>query len=319
MAKPQAFSDKQKDEIFEQARTFWDKATLSMQDFFRLVDDAEKMWRVQLPDELAEHFAAFPDRAQLAPADIYINLKSLRSGLRNLLFSRKPFAQLSKQGRPSLRDEQIQKAEWQLQTILDMESNGRGFESEADKANLHAMMAGITAVFTQWVRRTERVPLRDEETKKVIVNDKGEVVFKEEVVAEYPETKHIDIRRVRIDPEAETRETIKTVGYHYLSTLEQLQRLNDDPTTDYDFDFKALTGTSLHRALYYEFVRAETNAYPDKGDENTNFGDKIVEVWDIRGLFRFTKPDGTITFEDLTVEIGNRTTPLRIVRNNLPI
>ena len=94
------FSKQQKEEILKQSLYFWDQSTEYMAEFFQLVNDAEKMYRVQLPDDLAAEFDALPDRAALAPADFFINIKRLRAGLRRLIFSRKPYATLNS---PSVR------------------------------------------------------------------------------------------------------------------------------------------------------------------------------------------------------------------------
>ena len=81
MPKQQGFTKIEQEEIKEQANSFWDDSTEMMNPLFSLINDAERMWRVQLPEELEDAFREHPDRASLAPPDFYINLKSIRAGL----------------------------------------------------------------------------------------------------------------------------------------------------------------------------------------------------------------------------------------------
>ena len=74
-----------------------------------------------------------------------------------------------------------------------------------------------------------------------------------------------------------------------LMQFSELQALNRNPKSMYEFDEKELRETPFQRSKYFEHVKAEAEQYPDKGEENHTYGGKIVEVWSIRGLFRFEK------------------------------
>jgi hypothetical protein len=143
--------------------------------------------------------------------------------------------------------------------------------------------------------------------------------MRDRLVAEYPETISLDIRRCRITPAAAEVKDIRIVGYHSLAQFSQLRKLNKDENTIYNFDEKELAESSFQHAKYFEYVRSETDRYTRKGEENQDFGDKQIEVWSIRGLFRFEQPDGSIIFKDLIVEVGNRNILLAAVENRLPI
>ena len=318
MAKKKIFTENELDDIMAQSRSFWQKATTAMEPFFDIVNDCERLWRSQLPQELEDQFKKIPDRAALCPPDIYMNLRSLRANLRKVLFSRKPFGKLSREGEPNKRDESIVKAESVLQAQLDQHAEGRGFEAEADKAFHQALYAGVGAAFTRWVRRWEKFPIRNE-TGEIATDDDGNIRYENRLVAEYAETKSIDVRRVRIDPAAESQEDIRIVGYHSLARISDLFIKNRLPDSHYDFDEKELLATSFQREKYYEYVKGEDTRYGDKGDDNFGFSDKVAEVRELRGLFRFEKPDGTMTFEDLVVSIANDTMIIAIKRNDLPI
>lgn len=319
MAKLQQFNEKERDVIFKQAMNFWDESTEMMRSLFEFVDDAERMSRAQLPEELETIFKELPDRAALAPADFYINIKFIRSALRQLLFSKKPYGTLSIPGRPNIRDDNISKAEWTLQSMLDVQSDNKGFEYEADLAFNQALYAGFTAVFTQWVQRRERVAVRDTKTHELVIDETGRVVFKEEVVASYAETKSIDIRRVRIDPSAEKVKDIRLVGYHYIQSVSELIKLKNQEDSEYDFKEEELFESSFDRLDYYEFISSEAEANSNKGDSDSAFGDKIAEVKEIRGYFRFMKKNRTYEVKDLIVRYANNNVLLSIRENNLPI
>ena len=311
------FTEQQKDEFVKQSISFWHHSTHVMQQFFEMVNDIEKMWRVQLPDELADGMAKHRDRAKLAPHDMYVNLKSMRASLRELLFSRKPYGQISLPGKPQVRDEQVQKAELALQSMLDQQSDGKGFEYEADKAIFQALYAGMSAVFTEWRVKTVKQPFRDKQFK-VRKDKNGDPVFTLETVAEYGETKALDIRRVRLDPAADKIENVKLVGYHYISSLSDLFAKNRNEEHFYDFDEEDLMASSFNRMQYFEHARGESETYTDLSDQNHDFGDKIAEVWEIRGLFRFEKKDGSVDYHDLNLHVANRKVLLGIQKNQLP-
>ncbi len=315
MPAKKGFSKKQKEEILKQATAFWDSSTEAMGPLFKSVNELERMARCQLPEELENVLATYPDRSALVPPTIYNNLNSLRAYHRTALFKKKPYMRLSHVGQAGLRDDRIEKAEQQLQAIMDMEAEGRGFVAEADKAVYQALYAGITIVFTQWTRRWERRVQRRENDLGVIVDDNGAPVFKMEMVSEYPETISLDIRRARIDPGAAERKDIRIVGYHSLSQLSDLLALMNNPNTHYDFLEKELRASSFDRGKYFEFDKSDSETYGDKTKENTDFGDKIVEARSIRGLFRIGKNE----VRDLIVEIGNATVLLAVKENDLPI
>lgn len=312
------FGKKQKEEILKQANAFWDYATNEMGPLFAKVNQYERMARCLLPEELEARLADYPDRSALVPPDIHNNLISLRAELRKAVFGRKPYMHVSIVGKPNLRNEAVQKAEQQLQAISDMEAEGRGFESEADKAFYQALYAGITAVFTQWTQRYERVVVRHPDTLQIITDpESGAPIFQMKEVSAYPETISLDIRRTRIDPGAAEAKDIRIVGYHSLKQLSELIALKKNPNTHYDFVEKELRDSTFQRGKYFEFDKSEAETYSQKGRENTDFGDKIVEVRSIRGQFRFGK-NGT-EVRDLIVEIGNGTVLMAVKENDLPI
>ena len=320
MASVQQFSKDDIEKIRLQANSFWLRSTSMMEPFFELVNDCERLWRAQLPEELEEEYDGHRDKASLAPPDMYINIKSLRANVGGALLSNKPYPSLSIYGRPNLRGERVTKAEWVLQGMLDLHADGAGFESEADKAIHQALYAGISAAFTQWKVKTARTPIRNPETYEPLKDNKKRIIFEDKIIAEYAETISLDIRRVRVDPSMETGGDGKIVGYESIKTLSQLQKLNRDPKSFYNFDEEELAKASFDRSLYYQYVKGETDHYAEKGMENDDFGDKITDERDIRGLFRFNKPDGSFEFKDLVVRLGNRgMIVLGVKENDLPI
>ena len=311
-------TDQQKEEIRSQAIRFWDQSTQMMTPFFNLINDCERMWRAQLPKELELAYSKLTDRAALAPPDVYINLVHLRAALSNMMFSGKPYAQLSVAGQPNLRTDQVIKGEHLLQSMLDVCSDGKGFTWEFDLAAHQAMYAGITAVFTEWHTKYGRKPQRNPITGQVVVDGDHNVVYEDAPIMSYSETKAVDIRRVRIDPSADRAENIRIIGYEYVCPLSDLLQKNRDPESHFKFDEKALEQSSFDIAEYYQFVRTE-QAWSGKGQENLNFGDKLVRVFDIRGIFRVTQEDGSIKYEDLIVAVGNKTKLIAVKRNDLPL
>ena len=318
MAKRQVFSAKEKEEIKNQAMTFWDQATEAQAPFFEQVNEYERLARVLLPQELEDIYAAYPDRSALVPADIYNNLNTLRAIIRSTLWKRKPFIQLHVAGQYNVLGDVVEKAETVLQAIMDMEADGRGFPSEAMKAIYQALYAGLGCTFTKWTKKFVREVQRGDDNKFTL-GKKGELLFEQRMVAEYPETISLDIRRARIDPAAAERKDIRLVGYHSLMQLSDLLQLNRNPDTFYDFNEKELQESSFQREKYFEYVRAESDKFQDKTQDNHSFGDKIIEVQSFRGLFRFERADGTLDFKDLILEIGNRKVVLAIKENNLPL
>jgi len=319
MATKSEFSKAQREEILKQSVEFWDAAERVQSPLFELVNELERMARVLLPQELEDIYAEYTDRSALVPPDIYNNLNSLRAGIRATLFKKKPYFKLFAKGHPTMRDHRIQKAEGILQSIMDQEGDGIGFPREADKAIYQALYAGITAVFTRWVKRFEPVPLRHEETLQLLLDDDDKPQYRMELISEYPETIALDIRRTRIDPSAAERKDIRIVGYHSTIPRSELLALKTNPLTHYDFSEEDLDASSFQAAKYFEFVKSEAEAYPQKGEVNDRFGDKIVENWSIRGIYRITGKGGKTEYKDLIVEIGNRSVLLAVKTNDLPI
>ncbi len=319
MAKKHRFSKEQTEEIVKQAKTFWDDADTKQSDFFDTVNEYERLARCLLPQELEDAISEYPDRSALVPPDIYNNLNALRAHIRTALFKKKPYIHLHIAGQENVTSEAIKKAEAVLQSIQDKENDGRGFPSEAIKTIYQALYAGITATFLKWTKRTIRRAIRNMDDFSFVLDKFGDPIFEERVIDEYPESISLDIRRTRIDPSAAERKDIRIVGYHAIMQFSELQRLNRDPNSMYEFDEKELKEKAFQRSKYFEHVKAEAEQYPDKGEENHTYGGKIVEVWSIRGLFRFEKQDGSIEYKDLIVEIGNREVLLALKENTLPL
>lgn len=311
------FTKIQIDEVLKQSNDFWDKATDTMAPLFAMVNDYERLWRVRLPKDLEEKYDQHKDMSQLAQSDVYVNIKSLRAAMRTLLFSRKPFATLSRSGKPNIRDESIIKAEMVLQSMLDEQHDGSGFESDADKTIHQALYAGITCVMTYWQSKKVRVPIRNAANQLILDETTGYAQFEEKVVSEYAETKSIDIRRSRIDPSAESTKAARIVGYHTTVPLNELLDNNKDEEHFYKFNQKDLIDTTFDDGKYYEYSKNETERSEAK--ENEGFGDKIVEVREIRGLFRFTLKNKSFEVRDLVVHIGNATVVLGVKDNDLPL
>lgn len=314
------FSKDEKEEIVKQSVLFWQAAEQAQRPFFDIVNEFERLARVLLPEKLASVYESYSDRSALVPPDIYNNLNSLRAHIRKAVFGRKPFIRLSIAGKPGLRNEVVEKMEQVLQSIMDQESEGKGFSAESDKAIYQALYAGLTVVYTSWEKKVIRRVRRDEDFQ-IVYDPKTKVpIFDENfVVAEYPETKSLDIRRCRIDPSAAERKDIRIVGYHSLSQLNELIVLNRANGNNYDFDEQELRDSSFHRTEYFEYDKSEADAYSEKSEINQGFGSRHIEVWSIRGLYRFEKPDGTMEWKDLFVEIGNRTVLLSLKINDLPL
>jgi hypothetical protein len=312
------FTHEEADAIRLQAVSFWEIATTTQEPLFALVNDLERVARVQLPKELADKFQGVEDMAQLMPPDAYINLRSLAAGLFRLIFSRKPYGRLSVEGRPNERTERITKAEWTLQNNLDMQNEGAGYESQGVEAIYQTLYAGITCTVTDWVQRFERKAQRGADSQLLLDKNK-QIVFKHEKVAEYAETRHIDIRRVRIDPSVSDLRHRRIVGFQSVNQFSQLQVMKGMPNSYIKFDDDELWKTSFDRDLYYQYLDGEANAYSERGRENTDFGDKLVERWEIRGMFRKDNDGKAPSFQDLIVVIGNRNELIGLSPNNLPI
>lgn len=312
MGKIIGFSDKKKQEILKQANTFWDESTDKMSAQFRLVDERERLARGKLPQDLENAYATFKDRSALVPPDIYNNLNSLRAHMRRALFSKKPFLKLSHPQDPLLRDERIQKAELVLQQMNDKAADGAGLAMNGDLIIYQALYAGLTATFTQWVRQVARKVVRGGDGTMATDKD-GAPIFRDEVVAQYAEDIPLDIRRVRWNSTAAEVKDIRTVGYHSIMTKKELIDRNRITGNHYQFSEKELMRSSFQKEKFTEF--GPFNPDFTQSDDTKD----ICEVQHIRGLFRFEDSSGSITYEDLILEIGNRTLILALKKNDLPI
>ncbi len=313
------FTKDEVENIRLQAIEFWNQATLAQEPLFHLVNDCERIARVQLPRDLQTQYDNNPDMAQLVPDDAYVNLRAIQAGLLKLLFSRKPYGRLSVKGKPNFRDERLQKAEWLLQALLDQQHDGAGFESEATKAIYQALVCGITCTYDSWVTDFEREAQRDE-SGQIQPDDKGRPQFKTVQTDSYPQSTWIDIRRVRLDLNGlENQKNTKIVGFQRLAGLSELFVLNRGDTF-YNFDEDEIADSSFQRDLYYEWIREEAQHFSEFSRATTNeFGDRMVEEWQIRGLFQFKDRKGNLTFKDLVISIGNRRHLLALKENDLPI
>lgn len=257
--------------------------------------------------------------AQLMPPDAYINLRSQVANLFKLMFSRKPWGRLSIEGKPNFRSERITKAEWILQNNLDMQHEGAGYELSAIETLYQTLVAGIGCTFTRWVNRTEPVPIRGAD-KQLIVKD-GVLQVEQKSVAEYAQTDHIDVRRMRFDPMVMNLRNKRIAGFQSQIPFSQLLVMKKLSQGYINFDEDELWRSSFDRDLYYQYIDAETNNYPDRGGDNMDFGDKPVERHHIRGMFRIPKAkgDGAPDFRDLVVDIANRQVLIGLKHNDLPI
>lgn len=318
MARKEQFSDDEKRQILNQATTFWEQSTEAMRSFFQLVTQYERAYRVMLPKELEQKYAEKPDRACLVPADIHINVNSMSSRVRTTIFREKPYFRLSIEGQPAKRADSVEKAEKLVQSMMDVSSDGRGFEHEATKATNQAIYAGRSVVAHHWVKKRARKLVRDVEGMPKFDKD-GAPMFKLETVSEYAETFNIDIRRMRFDPSADSVRDMRLVGFEKTMNLSELLIENADPESFVKFDAEKLARSSFNYTKYYEFVEGEKATHTNQGRENEDYGDKIVQVWEIRGLFRFKQPNGVPKFEDLVVLIGNENELIGVKRNDSPL
>jgi len=313
------FTKDEVENIRLQAIEFWNQASLAQQPLFELVNDCERIARVQLPRDLQTQYDNNPDMAQLVPDDAYVNLRAIQAGLLKILFSRKPYGRLSVKGKPNFRDERLQKAESLLQALLDQQHDGAGFESEATKAIYQALVAGITCTYDSWVTDFEREALRGP-SGEIQPDKNGRPTFKTIKTDSYPQNTWIDIRRVRLDLNGlENQKNTKIVGFQRLAGLSELFVLNRSKGF-YNFNEDDVADSSFQRDLYYEWIREEAQRYSEFSRATTNeFGDRMVEEWQIRGLFQFKDKNGNLTFRDLVVSIGNRHHLLALKENDLPI
>lgn len=319
MPKMAGFSDEEKRQILTTAVNFWDRSTQSMRDFFDSVNEYQRLSRGLLPVELEAVYARYLDRSALVPMDIYNNLNSNRAALRKMLFRKKPYFKLFIAGQPNLRDERIYKAEQTLQSTFDESSDSdRSFLREAEKVNHQALYAGLACGLTEWHIERRRKPVRGQD-RAPLLNKYGYPQYEFVPVAAYPRTIAADIRRVRIDPTCASLENRRIIGWHHLVPFHQLIALNREQGNHYAFDEEKLQKTQLDRSKYFEIFGSEQSKIWDKAQPDDYFGDKQVEVYSIRGLFRFTDKSGSgFYYRDLIVEIGDRSELLAVKDNDLP-
>lgn len=308
------FTDDNLSEINKQSRLFWERATTAHEQFFLNVNDWEQMAHCKLPRAIADAYAPYDDRSALAPHDIYVNMASLVSAIYNLTFSQKPYGRLSIFGEPGVRSNPaVLKAEAVLQQMNDV-----GQEDHVSSRVIHqALYAGITCTFTRWTHKIVRQVRRDDEMRWII-DRQGRPIYQEERIASYGETVPIDIRRVRIDPSCDLISDRKIVGHHTIMSLSELLKKNKHENHFYNFDEQELRDSTFDHEKYYEYAIDETDAYSEKGRENLDFGDKIVEVRQIRGIYRVTRGN-SVEYEDLIVHIANTEILLGVTPNDLPI
>jgi hypothetical protein len=91
VTKKQFFSKKQRRDILDQAIQFWDNSTKKMADFFGRVNDFDRLYHVQLPQELHNAFKNRPDRSAMVLPDIYNNVRSFKAHMAELIFGTKPY------------------------------------------------------------------------------------------------------------------------------------------------------------------------------------------------------------------------------------
>ena len=110
MPKQKVFSRQQQEAIRKQAIDFWEKSTEFMDPFFRGVNDYFRLWRCLIPKELEDAYKSHPDRSALCPADVYLNINSLKAHIYSVMFGSKPYASLTAEGLPNLRSVEVEKA-----------------------------------------------------------------------------------------------------------------------------------------------------------------------------------------------------------------
>jgi hypothetical protein len=321
------FTEKQQKQVLTQAIAFWDDATYKMGPYFNFVNEMERLTRVLLPKELETQLAKFPDRAQLVPPDIRNNLASIKAIIRRTVFRKKPYFPLEIVGEYNAADPRVEKAEQILQMIMDMEADGKGFPHEAAKAVFQAIYAGLTVVVTRWHREYGKKLVRNKDFSPASVAPYPEhpdyVVpeMRNTIIAEYPESKSLDVRRTRIDPNAGDFDNISIIGYQGQRQLYDLIALNRNKLTHYQFDEKELANSTFDKTQYYEHVPQEGTGLPSSTSEadTGKYGDKPIETFSIRGLFRVDNADLTTDIRDLIVEVGNRSVLMALKDNDLPL
>ncbi len=315
MPKMAGFSEIEKLQIEKQAISFWETSTNADSVYFEDVSEYERLSQGKLPKEVESYFNNRKDRSALCPPTIYINSKSLRSGLRSLLFSEKPYGKISHVGQPGLRDERVVKAETKLQDILDTS----GFEEQAAVAISQALSGGVGCGIIEWHKEYARQIETDEQGNTVYDPETNYPKVNTVVVAEYPRSVTIDIRRVRVDSTAEYFKASRIVGYHSLVPLTELLTMNRDPKSHVMFDEKLLVNSSPDLTRYYQYIQGDVARYPNLQNLQTQYSEPMVEIYDIRGIFKIVRDDRTIEYKDLFVLIANQTKLIGLKENDLPI
>lgn len=312
MPKQRFFTKDQLKDIKEQALLFWTQASNAHSSFFDNTNDRQRMAHALLPKDLEDKARERPDQSAIAPADFYINIQSLLAAINNVVFGSKPYGKVCLFGQPDLQNETTKKAEAVLQHMNDLADD----EEILGPVIHQALYAGVSCCFSPWVHHRAKKVLRDQQNQ--IITQNGNPIFIPEEIASYAAALPIDIRRVRIDPSVDKLSDRKLVGHHYIGSLFELLAMNRNPGHWYDFDEQDLRKSSFSRQKYYEYMVGQSEKLSQMGMENQGFGDKIVEIKTIRGLFRIKSHDN-YEFQDLIVDIANDTVLLGAKPNDLPI
>ncbi|MCK5128074.1 MAG: hypothetical protein KAR42_17595 [candidate division Zixibacteria bacterium] len=303
------FSEKDRDIIFNQAINFWDNSTEKMAPFFSRANDYDRMYHVKLPLELQNAFDSQEDRSAMVPPDIHNNVRSTRSQISELLFSRKPYATVSHEGQPHRRDDKVDKAE----AILSADIDTSKFKKAADKINHQSLVAGLSCCITEWHIKYRRVPMRDEDTGRPKVSKKnGQIEFGLQRVNAYPRCVPIDIRRTRIDDKAENFEDVRIIGYNAKWNESDLINLGKAPDSYISFKDDDLKDSVFPSDKYYEHVMQEKPL--QNKEDKASYGDRPVEIIEIRGIFQLNDK-----YRDLIVKIANRSLLIEARPNDLPV
>ncbi len=298
------FTKAQREQILTQAIEFWDEATSKQSTFFDEVNDYNRLFHLKLPQQLEAEMANWPDRSNLMPPDIYNNVLAFEAAMTKLVFGKKPYGQISVNGNPRIRNEVTEKAEAKLTELIEIGN----FKESNKKIIKQVAIAGRSCAFTEWHKVYRQVPT---------FNDGKVTGIERRLVAAYPRCRPLDIRRVRIDDKAENIEDIRVVGYHVKANLTDILTRVDDPDDPMELspeERKDLEKSAFDQGRYYEHVYEEDTKY--QHTDVANWGDKPIELMDIRGLFKI---EGIKKPMDLIIKIGNRGTLLEARENELPI
>jgi len=312
------FTSAEREFILQQSLLFWETSSQSMSTFFSRVSEFERLTKGLLPTSLETAYAKYPDRSALVPPDLYLNQIATRAMIRRTLFRRKPYFKLYRGGHPNVRDMVIKKAEQTAQALIDEDNGGSGFVTAADQVNDQTLYAGVGAAFIEWTTEYDRVVERDQ--FNLIQTKNGKPVFKRRPVAIYPRIIPVDIRRIRVPRAATKFHTSRLIGFHHVEPMSELINNQREPAHFYKFNEQELRDSTFQKDKYFEYSGGEMYKHPDKGMvDGTLFGDKSVEVFSLRGLFRFENPDGSWEYKDLVVDVGNRCMLLGVKENDSPL